>query len=117
MRQVANPAGRCAHWALALVAIIPAPRAVVETGAGFEMRGGAVVEFAGGREAGQVAGQFAARLLAHPGIALTVAARDDGEPAPGARLRFDLQPHSGIPAEGYRLVADQVVGWIQSQQR
>ncbi|HET7204241.1 MAG TPA: family 20 glycosylhydrolase, partial [Steroidobacteraceae bacterium] len=104
MWKVANRAGRRAHWALALVAVIPAPRAVVETGAGFELRAGAVVEFAGGHEAGQVAGQFAARLRAHPGIALTVAARDDELPATGTHLRFDLQPQSGIPAEGYRLV-------------
>jgi hexosaminidase len=104
MRLVANPAGRRAHLALALVMVIPAPQSVVETGAGFELREGAVVEVAGGNEARQVAGQFAARLRAHPGIALTVGARSDDMSATGPRLRFELQPHSGIPVEGYRLV-------------
>ena len=56
MRLVANPAGRRAHWALALVAIIPAPQSVVETGASVELHYGFVIEASGGRGAQQVAG-------------------------------------------------------------
>jgi hexosaminidase len=110
MVNVANLAGRRAHWALALVAIIPAPREVVESGAVFELRSDAVIAVTGGEDARRVAAQFTDRLAGVAGLALTIAT--DGSTAGATqrgsaaapRVRFELQPGATLPAEGYRLL-------------
>lgn len=106
MANVANLAGRRAHWALALVAIIPAPREIVETGGEFTVTPDIVLATRGDDAAQQVAAQFAERLARHPGVAATLTPAS-GAPSANAgapRIVFDLQPEAGGAAEAYRLV-------------
>lgn len=107
MANVANVAGRRAHWALALVAIIPGPREVVETGGQFTVAPGVALTTRGGDAAQQVAAQFAERLARYPGIQVTQpaasnATRADAVGAP--RVVFELQPNTSKAVESYRLV-------------
>jgi hexosaminidase len=102
MPSVTHPAGRRAHWAVALLAVIPAPQSVIETGGSVELRHGVVVEVQGGRDAEQVARQFVERLADHPGLSASI------RPASPAShretsIRFELLPAAGIATEGYRL--------------
>ena len=105
MANVANLAGRRAHWALALVAIIPAPRDVVETGGQFTVAPGIALTTRGGDAAQQVAVQFAERLARHPGIRLAppVVSNAPSAAAGASRVVFELQP-GDQKSEGYRLV-------------
>ncbi|HWJ07124.1 MAG TPA: glycoside hydrolase family 20 zincin-like fold domain-containing protein, partial [Steroidobacteraceae bacterium] len=106
MANVANLASRRAHWALALVAIIPAPREVVETGGKFTVAPGVSLTTRGDVAAQQVAVQFAERLARHPGIqvSLPVASSAPSASAGAPRIVFELQPETNTPAEAYRLV-------------
>ncbi len=98
----ANGATRRARFALALLAVIPAPREAVESPGAFELATGTEIRVEGGTEATQVAAQLMERLAAVPGIAAKL--RVGGAAPTHHVVRLRLQPAAAIPPEGYRLV-------------
>ena len=99
MRNVANPAGRRAHWALALVAVIPAPREArrdrraLRTADRRRHRGRRRA-----REAGQVARQFADACSRGPGHRGYGRARDPRAARTDKRAAVRAAPRVGHSA-------------------